>query len=212
MRKDSANCLEMIELGIYGGTFSPVHNGHIHAANCFYDTLKLDRMLVIPAYLPPHKSADAGCTPEQRLAMTVLAFAENSRCIEVSDYEIRQKGKSYTYLTLQHFSAPNTRLTFLCGTDMFLTFDEWRNPDIIFSLSRVALIRRANTDSETEARIAERKEHYKRDYSADIVEILSRPMEISSTEIREQWRNGGDISSFVPQAVCDYIAAQHLYE
>ena len=202
----------MIELGIYGGTFSPIHNGHIYAAERFYDALSLDRLLVIPTYLPPHKEADTGCTPEQRLAMTSLAFEENPRCIEVSDYEIQQKGKSYTYLTLQHFSAPDTRLTFLCGTDMFLTFDEWKKPEIIFSLSRVALIRREDTDSETEEAIAAMKEHYRRDYSADIVEILSKPIEISSTQIREQIRNGGNISGFVPQKICDYIAAHRLYK
>ena len=134
----------MIEKGIYGGTFAPVHNGHVAAARAFYDALGLDELLVIPAFLPPHKETEKGDDPAARLAMTRLAFEGDPRRITVSGYEIEQQGTSYTYKTLEHFTAPDTRLTFLCGTDMFLTFDTWKHPEIIFALARIAHVRRAD--------------------------------------------------------------------
>ncbi len=201
----------MIERGIYGGTFAPVHNGHVAAARAFYDALSLDELLVIPTYLPPHKAVAVEDDPAARLAMTRLAFEGDPRHITVSDYEIGQKGTSYTYKTLEHFTAPDTRLTFLCGTDMFLTFDSWKHPEIIFSLARIAHVRRADMSAEEECRIAAMTEHYRKAYGADILHLDIPVYELSSTEVRIRCREGKDISSLVPPSVCDYIAAHRLY-
>lgn len=201
----------MTELGIFGGTFAPIHRGHVEAANAFYDAFKLDELLVIPTYLPPHKEAAPGDDPAERLAMTKLAFRDNPRRITVSDYEIQKGGTSYTYQTLTHFTAPDTRLTFLCGTDMFLTFDSWKHPEIVFSLARIVHIRREDTDSETEARIAAMTAHYRKVYGGEVIQLDAPVVEISSTEIRTLCREGRDVSHLVPPSVCDYIAAHRLY-
>ena len=201
----------MTELGLYGGTFAPIHLGHVHAARAFYDTLALDRLLVIPAFIPPHKPAAAGDTPADRLRMAELAFADDPRSITISDYEIRSRGKSYTYRTLRHFTAAGTRLTFLCGTDMFLTLDTWRKPEVIFSLARIAHIRRQIDSEETEARIAEKTGQYRRVFHADIIESPSDPVAISSTEVRTVCRTGGSPEGLVPAAVAAYIRENRLY-
>lgn len=201
----------MTELGIYGGTFAPIHNGHVGAANAFYDALKLDELLVIPTFLPPHKVTEAGDDPAERLAMTGLAFRDNPRRITVSDYEIRRGGTSYTYLTLAHFTAPDTRITFLCGTDMFLTLDSWKHPEIIFALSRIAHVRREDVDAETAEQIAQRTAYYRIRYGGEVIHLDTPVVEISSTEIRTLCGQGRDISPLVPAPVCDYIAAHRLY-
>lgn len=201
----------MTELGIYGGTFAPIHQGHVEAANAFYDALALDELLVIPTFLPPHKVTEAGDDPAARLTMAQLAFQDNPRKITVSDYEIRRGGTSYTYLTLAHFTAPGTRLTFLCGTDMFLTLDSWKHPEILFALARIAHVRRENVDAKTEAKIAERTAHYRARYGGEVIHLDTPVVEISSTEIRTHLQAGQDISHLVPTPVCDYIAAHRLY-
>ena len=201
----------MTELGIYGGTFAPVHNGHVSAANAFYDGLNLDELLVIPTFLPPHKVTEAGDDPAMRLAMTKLAFQDNPRRITVSDYEVHRGGTSYTYLTLAHFTAPDTRITFLCGTDMFLTIDSWKHPEILFALARIAHVKREDTDAEIEAQIAERTAYYRSRYGGEVLHLDIPVVAISSTDVRTLCRQGRDISHLVPASVCDYIAANRLY-
>ena len=201
----------MTELGIYGGTFAPIHRGHVAAANAFYDSLALDELLVIPTFLPPHKMTEAGDDPTARLAMTRLAFRDNPRRITISDYEIRRGGTSYTYLTLAHFSAPDTRITFLCGTDMFLSLDNWKHPEILFALARIAHVRRENVDAKTEASIAERTAYYRTRFGGEVLHLDTPIVKISSTEIRDRLQSGLDIAHLVPSPVCDYIAAHRLY-
>ncbi len=201
----------MKEVGIFGGTFSPIHLGHVAAANRFYDALALDRLLVIPAFSPPHKEEDGESTPEQRLEMTRLAFEGNPREIEVSDFEILSGGKSYTYLTLRHFYSPQVRLTLLCGTDMFLTLDSWKHPDEIFSLCRVALIRRERENPATEEKIAQAKRLYEEKYWASLLDVLNDPVEISSTAVREKLRRGEEVAELLPPPVLSYIRAHRLY-
>lgn len=201
----------MIERGIYGGTFAPIHLGHIRAANAFYDEVGLDELFVIPTFLPPHKAAGKNDNPQDRLAMARLSFDDNPRRIHVSDYEIGCGGTSYTYKTLQHFSAPGVRLTFLCGTDMFLTLDSWREPSVIFSLARIAHAKRAELPPEVEAQVAERTAYFRKTYGAEILHLIQPPCELSSTEIRDRCRLGLDISALVTPQVHDYIAAHRLY-
>ncbi len=203
--------MKSFKLGIYGGTFAPIHNGHINAAHKFYDELSLDKLLVIPTFIPPHKAPISGDNPEARLEMTALAFEGDRRNIEISDYEIRQGGKSYTYLTLRHFSRPDTEIIFLCGTDMFLTLPEWKNPKEIFSLCRVALVRREKISPEIEEKLRVAKERYISEYSADIVEIITEPIEVSSSEIRDKIALSEEISDLVPKRVSEYIEKKRLY-
>ena len=195
-----------MKLGIYGGTFAPVHNGHINAARAFRDGIGLDRELVIPAYMPPHKEKKDTETPGDRLEMLRAAFSEDEK-IEVSDYEIIQGGKSYTYLTLEHFAEGND-LYMLVGTDMFLTLGSWKNPDIIFSLATVVMIKRYGGN---DAEIIDAKEKYEKNFGARIIFLDADVVEVSSTDVRERLENGLDVSSLIPDPVISYIRAKGLY-
>ena len=133
----------MMKVGIYGGTFNPVHTGHIHAAKQAAEILGLDKLILIPDRIAPHKEIPSGSpTPEQRLEMLRLAVAGETG-IEVSDIELKREGKSYTYLTVEALSEeyPGAELYLLMGTDMFLTFHTWKNPERITAKATLAVIR-----------------------------------------------------------------------
>lgn len=201
----------MKRLGIYGGTFAPIHYGHIRAARAFYDELSLDELLIMPAAIPPHKEISFENEPALRLEMARAAFEDESRNITVSDHEISKGGKSYTYLTLEHFCNEGIQLFFLVGTDMLLSLDRWKNPDKIFSLCTICHVRRSDTDANAEALISEAKNRYKYNYKADIIDVTIEPFEVSSTEIRNAVREGMDISQYVPRSVEKIILEARLY-
>ncbi len=209
---------EQIRLGIYGGTFAPVHNGHVYVARTLFEYLHLDRLLIVPDRKPPHKKISASDDPQCRLDMLRLAFpADKDSRISVSDYEIKAEHPSYTALTLQHFSAPHTKLFFFCGTDMFETMDKWYHPEIIFRCAAVVHIRREETEQpEERARLAVHyaalAQQYRDLYGAEIIQPDIRPYPLSSTEVRRTAAHRGDISGMVPDAVAAYIRTHHLYE
>ncbi len=200
----------MKRLGIYGGSFNPIHIGHIRAANAFYDEMKLDELIIIPTAVSPFK-ADSDNDPYERLKMAKAAFENDERNITVSDYEIEKGGKSYTYLTLEHFSLPDTELFFLMGTDMLLSLGDWKNPDIILKLATVCHARRENIDPETEKAIEEARSRYEKEYNAKIIDLVSEPFEISSTEIRNAVKEGKSISNLVSPEVEEIIKKDKLY-
>ena len=131
----------MTRIGIYGGTFSPPHNGHIKAAKAFMEQMWLDILYVIPTFVPPHKEMECAVSAEHRLEMCRLAFSDMEG-VYVSDLEIRRGGTSYTVDTLKELSGEDRRLFLLCGTDMILTLGSWRSPKEIFELSYPVYIRR----------------------------------------------------------------------
>ena len=200
-------------LGIYGGTFSPPHLGHVNAGLSFLRQLDLDRLLVMPARIPPHKP-DAGIDPMHRLRMTELAFSdapEYGKRLSVSDYEISLQAISYTVNTLRHFHAQGYKLYFLCGTDMFLSLDRWREPESIFALCTIAYVRREDEDEAVSCQIEDAKARYREKFGAECVEIRTQPIEVSSSEIRNLLEKGEDTSHLIPSAVNDYIRENGLY-
>ncbi len=200
---------EKKRLGIYGGTFSPPHLGHLRAAKAFAAQAKLDELLIMPTFLPPHKDAAGDVSPDSRLEMCRLAFCGLEKT-SVSDFEILKGGKSYTYLTLEEFSGEDRELFFLVGTDMFLTLDKWRNPEIIFSLAKIAFIRREN-DNALNEEIEAKREEYKAKYGAEILSIDTDVTEISSTDIRNMILSGEDTSVVLDVRVRNYIDKKLLY-
>lgn len=199
-------------LGIYGGTFSPPHNGHIYAAKVFMDKLRLDKLLVIPTCIPPHKHVSEN-DPEARLEMTEIAFStlpEYGKTLFVDPYEYRSGGKSYTAKTLEHFSGDDRELFFLCGTDMFLTLADWYHPEIICALATIVLLRR-ESDPENIGEIESYTSLLHKQFAARVVEIDSDAIELSSSEIRGRVANGQPIDALVPVGVAEYIRAKGLY-
>lgn len=204
---------ENMRIGIYGGTFSPVHNGHISAARAFMEQMWLDVLYVIPTGVSPHKQMDGEATPDDRLRMCRLAFEGEGGIdgVIVSDMEIKREGKSYTVETLRQLYREGDRLFFLCGTDMLLTLDKWREPAEIFRLCYPVYIRR-ESDGELDAVIVQKLKEYKEKYGKNIMRVVTEPVEISSSEIRDRTSRGEDISTLVPTAVADYIKSKGLYQ
>ena len=199
----------MTRIGIYGGTFSPPHNGHIAAAKAFMEQMWLDFLYVIPTAMPPHKEMSVAVSAEDRLAMCRAAFA-GIEGVYVSDMEIRRGGKSYTVDTLRELCGEDRRLFLLCGTDMVLTLDQWRSPEEIFKLSYPVYIRRDN-DRSLDDRIVEKIALYHQKYGKVVRRIVTEPIVVSSSDVRDAITDGRSISKMVPSAVEKYIRDNHLY-
>ena len=195
--------------GIFGGTFSPPHLGHVRAAACFQKELGLDELLVIPAFVPPNK-ADATILPgEHRLAMCRLAFDGIPGCA-VSDLELRRGGTSYTVLTLRELERADRELFLLVGTDMFLTLSHWREPGEIFSRATVVAAGRFS-DPTLKRETEKTKSALEKEYGARIV-LLDNPItEISSTLLRKRIAARADLSEWLPAKVEEYIRKENLY-
>ena len=199
----------MRRLGIFGGTFSPPHVGHVRAAEAFAEQMGLDGLLIVPTRTPPHKTVDGAVTAEERFEMCRRAFSRIKNAV-VSDIEIRRGGKSYTYLTLEELAEKGTELYFLCGTDMILTLGEWKNPDRIFELATVCYVRRED-DVALNAEIADKVAEYEREFSARIVAVEHTPLELSSTEIRQALARSEDANGLVDVSTLEYIRERGLY-
>ena len=201
-----------MKTGIYGGSFNPIHKGHLTAAMSAARQLGLDRLFLIPASVPPHKvlSADSA-TPQQRLEMTVLATAEMDCPVEVLDLELKRTGKSYTSDTLRELKEryPEDELWLLMGTDMFLSFHTWHEPDVILSLASLAAFSRTE-EGEDEAFAAQEK-FLEETFGANVV-TLENPdvIEVSSTQVRAALP-AGDGEEYLTAAVYGYILRHGLY-
>ncbi len=198
-----------MRIGIYGGTFSPVHNGHVAAARAFMEQMWLDILYIIPTGITPHKAMDAGATAADRLAMCRLAFA-GMEGVMVSDLEMRREGKSYTVDTLRALTREGDRLFLLLGTDMLLSLDTWREPAEIFRLSYPTYIRR-EADPTLDDVIIRRIAYLNETYGKVVRRIVSPVIELSSDDIRAAVATGRPIDGMVPKAVEAYIAERGLY-
>ena len=201
---------DKFRVGIYGGTFAPIHRGHVESAQAFMKQMKLDYLYVIPTYIPPHKEIDASDSPIHRLRMCEQAFAGIDGVI-VSDIEIRRGGRSYTYDTLCSLAGEDKKLFLLCGTDMVLTFDTWFRYEDILKMCYPCYVRRER-DKIIENRIIEKITEYYNKHGVMFRRILTDPIEISSTEIREALAQGEDMSSVLPESVVRYIKEHGLYD
>ena len=198
-----------MRVGIYGGTFSPVHNGHVAAAKAFMEQMWLDILYVIPTGITPHKDMKGNATAADRLEMCRLAF-EGVEGVIVSDLEMKREGKSYTVDTLRELYDPEGRLFLLMGTDMLMTLDQWREPDEIFRLCYPVYVRR-ETDGELDAPIVEKIKSYQEKYGKVVRRIVTPAIELSSTDVRTAVAEGFPIEGAVPPAVAAYIRERGLY-
>lgn len=196
----------MKKIGIYGGSFSPPHNGHLGAARQFITELSLDELLIMPSHISPHKETDPTLTSKHRFDMAKLAF-EGVANITVSDYEIQKGDVSYTANTLAHFASVG-ELYFLCGTDMFLTLSKWYRPDVIFKHATIVLARR---ESDSDEAILKAKDRYEKDFDARIVFLHNTVLPLSSTEVRQAIKEKKDVSALISHSVEVYIREHALY-
>ncbi len=197
---------------IFGGSFDPVHNGHVKLVESLCEAVMPDEVIVMPAGISPFKK-DMKRRPasgEDRLKMCRLAFADMPR-VTVSDYEISRTEVSYTVDTLRHFRElyPNDELYLLIGSDMLLTFDKWRKFEEILADCTLCAASRENASADM-ALLRKKAEELHR--YGDVLLIDTEPFEISSTEIREKIMKNSDISCYVPKNVVKYILENNLYK
>lgn len=198
----------MSSVGIFGGTFNPVHNGHMHLAEMALHELKLDRLIFIPSNIPPHKSAENLCSNDDRFKMCSLAVSGIQK-FQVSDYELKRSGKSYSVYTAGYFREqfPTDRIFMLIGSDMLMSFDSWYRYQDVLKMVDLAVVSRENDDRA----ILEKKADFLRKYG-EIKIIDSDPYVISSTEIREKIKKDEKFSCYLPEKVVQYIRLNNLYK
>ena len=200
----------MERIGIYGGSFNPPHIGHIQAAKQAVEVLNLDKLLVIPAGIAPHKDMpDNTPTPRHRLDMLRLTLADCPE-IEVSDLEVNREGPSYTWETIQHLREmyPDACLILFMGTDMFLSIHTWKNPEFILENVTLGVFYRGDK-GENRAIEAKKAELEAQGAKVELVQNVVIP--ISSTQMRRllAFRCAG---AFLPEGVLDYIREHRLYD
>ena len=191
-----------MKLGILGGSFNPIHWGHLVLAEQMKERLSLDKVIFIPAYRPPHKEATELAPAEDRLKMVELATANNA-AFEVSPIEIERGGPSYTVETLRALRAqyPGDELYYIVGADMALDLPSWFRPHELLQQARFVVAPRPGVDlGGLEPWVAER---------VDIVPVHT--LDVSSSEIRRRLREGKSVRYLVPPAVEEYVRRKGLY-
>lgn len=197
-------------LGIFGGSFNPIHIGHLILAEFIREEFKLDKILFIPASNPPHKDASDLESGQHRYNMVKLAVTNNP-FFDISDIELKRKGISYTFETLKEISReyPGEELYFICGSDSIIQFHTWREIGKIFELSNIIVAKRPNvSNEELDNMITGFREKYK----ARIACSAAPHIEISSSEIRNRIKKGLSIRYMVTSTVAEYIRANNLYQ
>ena len=198
-----------MKTGVFGGTFNPVHKGHIMLAEYCMDSVGLDRIIMIPTAVPPHKISNNLASENDRLNMCKLA-CRGKENFSVSDIEIKRQGKSYTYETLTQLKEiyPDDHLYTIMGADMFLTLNRWKNPEIIFEKSSIITIPR---DEENKHELENFYNKVLKAMGASSVILPNPVMSVSSTFIRENLDNFNLISNMLDKGVYDYIIKNNLY-
>jgi nicotinate-nucleotide adenylyltransferase len=198
----------MGHIGILGGTFNPPHMGHLVMAQEALDQLELDRVVLMPVAVPPHKEAREDPGGVDRVELCRLAVADDER-FEVSTLEVDRGGASFTVDTLRglHDSEPDHDLTFIVGGDMAQSLPAWREPEVILDLATLAVAEREGVRRED---IARRLDGL---HGGDRVVFFDMPrIDISSSSIRRRVAEGRPIRYLVPDAVAEAIAERGLYQ
>jgi nicotinate-nucleotide adenylyltransferase len=189
-----------VKVGILGGSFDPIHFGHLRAAENAREALGLDEVLFIPAGQPPHKSSNPLSPARDRMAMVTLATAGN-RTFLPCDAELERSGPSYTADTLNTLRAerPADDLFLVVGSDTLAEMSSWYRPDLLFALCTVAVAGRPG------ALVG------KAPAAAKVVDLPGPGLEVSATDVRKRVREGRSVRYLVPDAVAEYIAKRGLY-
>ena len=190
-------------VGVFGGSFDPVHAGHLIMAEYAADRLRLDRVTFVPAALPAHKRGRALASFEHRCAMIRKAIRGNPR-LEVSTIEGARGGVSFTADTLQAMARKGISLTFLMGEDSLAEFHTWHDPDRIVRLARLAVVPRRFRAQPLAPRL-------RASWRKRVVTLDPPRIDVSSTEIRRRLRAGTSVRYWTPDSVLSYIRRHGLY-
>lgn len=196
------------KIAIFGGTFNPIHLGHVRLVTAFQERFQFDQILLIPTKIPPHKQAPDLAPDKHRYHMCQLAV-ESYPYIEVSDIELKRKKKSYTYDTLSALKSkyPDVELFLIMGSDMFLTFLQWYRAKEMLSMA--TLLTAARESGEMKSLMQYQKELEQQGGKAFVLD--AEPMVISSTEVRERIKSGQSLTGYLEESVIRYIGEHGLY-
>ena len=198
-------------VGIMGGTFNPIHNGHLILAECAYDQFKLDKILFIPNGKPPHKDIlDDSVSNQDRQEMVRLAILNNPH-FELDTEEMLRYGYSYTKDTLRRLceAHKDTTYYFIIGGDSLMSFDQWYCPDEIckYCILLAAVRHQMNVED-----MERQMDHLRSVYGAKIEMLHTPELDISSSRLRQMHSRGESIRYYIPDIVYDYIRRTGLYE
>ena len=199
-----------MRIGIMGGTFDPIHIGHLILGEAAYQQLHLGRVLYMPAGNPPHKTRREGrATDQQRLEMVRRAISGNPHLV-LSEKEMHAEGYTYTYRTLESLlhTAPDTSIYFIIGGDSLKDFSKWKEPQRICDACTLAVaVRNHMSRSELDQEISGLRERF----GARIVKLETENIDISSNQIREWIHEGRSVRYYLTDSVRQYIEAHALY-
>jgi nicotinate-nucleotide adenylyltransferase len=205
---------------VFGGSFNPIHFGHLLMADEMLERLRLDRVVFVPAAAPPHKPAAILAPAEHRYEMVRLAVAGHAG-FEVSDVELRRRGPSFTVDTLEAMARPGDELLLLIGSETFLDLLSWRRPRRIVELARLVVVPRTGSAFDPESAAAQKvlREIGTERFvgpddpigAATVVVVHAASLPISSSDLRARARQGRSLAYRVPEIVAAYIRHHRLY-
>lgn len=197
-------------IGLFGGTYDPVHKGHIKIAEEAVKQFNLDELWFIPAKIPPHKISTVIADENERLNMLRLAINETSEQFKICSYELDKESISYSYITLTEFKKlyPEHEFLFIIGEDSLIDFIKWKHPEIISQMVELLVVPRYNSDYKAIIQLAEK---YNKNYGTKVRILDFSPLNISSTEIRRRLADGDDVSDLICESVYEYISCRNLY-
>lgn len=200
-----------MKIGIMGGTFDPIHNGHLMLGRYARDLFRLDEIWYMPNGTPPHKSsASIESKTSHRVEMVRLAIEQEPE-FRLELYEVNRKDVNYSYLTMEHFKEkyPEHEFYFIIGADSLFAIEKWKCPErLLKTCTILAAYRDGKNKNEMEAQIC----YLNQKYGADIRLLNTPDVDIASSEIRKSLKKRDSINEKVPKVVCDYICKNHLYE
>ena len=208
------------QIGLFGGTFNPVHIGHIKLAKNVFREFNLDKFIFIPSKIPPHKNLGA-TPPEKRFEMVSIAIESLSDSYCVSDFELKTKGISYTYKTLKHFRKvyKDDILSFITGSDIFATIGSWNNWSNLFDLSNFIVVNRSEMPfsrmlnlipAQLDNKVIELN-NFNNEKKGKIILHTMEEVVISSTDIRDKLQKK-KVKDFLTSEVYNYIYKNKLYQ
>jgi nicotinate-nucleotide adenylyltransferase len=204
-----------MRIAILGGTFDPIHNGHLAAAQSVAETFQVDEFHFVPAFTPPHKTSRGITSPFHRFAMVALATISIER-FRTSTIEVDALEKRYTVETLESMkkSFPGAELLFIIGTDMYQEIETWRNYQRLFELAHLVIVNRPGFPFREDVAPFQTLTEKKAVVLPEKAGVFYLPFvrqPISSTEIRDDRRRGANVSQWLPAPVWSYIEKNKLY-
>lgn len=192
--------IKLERIGIFGGTFNPPHLGHLHVAEACLSQLSLDKVIFVPAGIPPHRKIKGNASPELRLEMCKELIRDRAD-LEISRFEVEQSDVAYTVDTIEHFSQkfPDAKLFLIIGSDQAAVFNTWKSPARIGKLARIVIVQRNNTNLEVPVAVVSTAIHQ------ESIVIKTLGPNVSSSLIRNRLSKGQSVHHLVPSGVISLL-------